>query len=854
MRVSLFYSLDEPGEMEFAMPLAGTLLPATGIVVPVNPDGSWSVDIDWDASALPSGDLWIYGLVDDDGVYVPVYGESAGPFQVVRDIEGRITETLFKSIWNSNPITRGRAGVPVFADLDDDGIWDVGIEPRAISDRRGRWFLDLPGTGVLGGGEAVPIIYELPDYVSPAAGSSARQVVTPTEAGATFDLRVDFTRPVISGDVVVLEGVSRSFFQGVFFQSLSQPVSGLPIVATGPDGRVYRVSTDNFGRYEIPVPAAGSYSVAVDLAGATFLGNPIRAAQGEATERPVVVDSAGVAIVTRFQVDSVGIVRDLNADRVGSLPTLVRLSNDGFISSIEFDASLRGQTIELDRPELPAPTSYYLYNERDDRWELVVPPADDVTLAGPSALVIRDNLKIRGGDLGITLKPGAGVSVSDAFRAFHVLPGVSVELAGLRLEGFASQGPDGTAGRGGAIFNQGRTILRDMKFVANTARVAETSADAGQGGAIYSAAGGELTLAGRLTFDHNAAGGGPAIWTEGRLSFDAVVAETNRLSQRTKLLDIDITDESGRPVPVAFRIRGADAGRFTVANGALWLRPGTRLNSEGRDQFTGRVTVESAAIGGSGPRSGVFTLRVTDVNEAPLAVRLAGRVINENMPAGTVVGRFSTVDPDRDERFTYTLVSGPGSRHNDAFEIRGGQLIATESFNFEMRRTYSIRVRSTDRGGLSVEQVFTIRVRDVPEPRTAAAMTLPAAFAAVAGARTALVFSQAPLSDANPSATRRIVVTLRVASGGIQGRAAAGVSVGGTATARTFTGTLDALNRYFTDPRGFVTYRAPQTGPATQTLTAVAIKRNGLRSQRTAATIGISPRADALFRAFGHAE
>jgi len=664
---------------------------------------------------------------------------------------------------------------------------------------------------------------------------------------------VDFTRPVISGDVVVLEGVARSFFQGVFFQGLSQPVSGLPIVATGPDGSVYRVSTDNFGRYEIPVPAAGSYSVAVDLAGATFLGNPIRAAQGEATERPVDVDSAGVAIVTRFQVDSVGIVRDLNADRVGSLPTLVRLSNDRFISSIEFDASLRGQTIELDRPELPAPTSYYLYNERDDRWELVVPPADDVTLAGPSALVIRDNLKIRGGDLGITLKPRAG-SASEAFRAFHVLPGVSVELSGLRLEGFASQGADGAAGRGGAIFNQGKTVVRDVAFVGNTARSGQTSADTGQGGAIYSAAGGELTLAGRLTFDRNAAGGGPAIWTEGRLSFDAVVAETNRLSQRTKLLDIDITDESGRPVPVAFRIRGADAGRFTVANGALWLRPGTRLNSEGRDQFTGRVTVESTAIAGPGSKSGAFTLNVTDVNEAPLAVRLAGGVINENMPAGTVVGRFSTVDPDRDERFTYSLVSGPGSRHNDAFEIRGGQLVATESFNFEMRRTYSIRVRSTDRGGLWVERVFVIRVRDVPEPRTPAALTLPAAFAAVAGARTAIVFSQAPLSDANPSATGRIVVTLRVASGGIQGRAAAGVAVGGTATARTFTGTLDALNRYFTDPRGFVTYRAPQTGPATQTLTAVAIKLNGLRSQPTAATIGISPRADALFRAFGHAE
>jgi|GEM_PF-6681038 len=854
VRVSLFYSLDEPGEMEFAMPLAGTLLPATGIVVPVNPDGSWSIDIDWDASALPSGDLWIYGQVDDDGVYVPVYGESAGPFQVVRDIEGRITETLFKTIWNSNPITRGRAGVPVFADLDDDGIWDVGIEPRAISDRQGRWFLDVPGTEVLGGGEAVPIIYELPDYVSPAAGSSARQVVTLTAAGARFDLRVDFTRPVISGDVVVLEGASRSFFQSVFFQGLSQPVSGLPIVATASDGSVYRVSTDNFGRYEIPVPAAGSYSVAIDFAGATFLGNPIRAAEGEATERPVIADSAGVAIVTRFQVDSVGIVRDLNADRMGSLPSLVRLSKDGFISSIEFDASLRGQTIELDRPELPAPTSYYLYNERDDRWELVVPPADEVALAGPSALVIRDNLKIRGGDLGITLKPGASVSVSDAFRAFHVLPGVSLELAGLRLEGFASQGPDGAAGRGGAIFNQGKTVVRDVVFVGNTARSGQTSADAGQGGAIYSAAGGELTLAGRLAFDRNAAGGGPAIWTEGSFSFGAELAETNRPSQQTKLLDIDITDESGRPVPVAFRIRGADAGRFTVADGALWLRRGTPLDSERRDRFTGRVTIETAAIDGPGAKAGVFTLNVTDVNEAPRAVRLAGGTINENMPAGTVVGRFSTVDPDRNELFTYTLVSGRGGRDNAAFAIRDGQLVATESFNFEMRQSYSIRVRATDRGGLSVERVFVIRVRDVAEPRTAAALNLRAVFEAAAGERTPLVFSEAPLSDANPSATRLVVVTLRVTRGVIVGPAAAGVMVGGTATARTFTGTLADLNRYFTDPRGFVRYLAPRNGAPTQTLTAVANKLYGLRGRPSTATISVAPRSDAIFRGYGQAE
>jgi hypothetical protein len=104
------------------------------------------------------------------------------------------------------------------------------------------------------------------------------------------------------------------------------------------------------------------------------------------------------------------------------------------------------------------------------------------------------------------------------------------------------------------------------------------------------------------------------------------------------------------------------------------------------------------------------------------------------------------------------------------------------------------------------------------------------------------VFAQPPLSDADPSATRLIVVTLRVASGALSGRDTGSVTVGGTSTARTFTGTLDALNRYFTDPRGFVAYRAPRTAAATQALTAVASKPFGPRSQPAIATIGISPR------------
>jgi len=101
------------------------------------------------------------------------------------------------------------------------------------------------------------------------------------------------------------------------------------------------------------------------------------------------------------------------------------------------------------------------------------------------------------------------------------------------------------------------------------------------------------------------------------------------------------------------------------------------------------------------------------------------------------------------------------------------------------------------------------------------------------------------------SATRRIVVTLRVSRGELFGANTAGVTIGGTAQARTFTGTLAALNRYFTDQRALITYRAPRTGGTMATLTAVAETPQGPRSRPASATIGIAPRGNALFQAIG---
>ncbi len=114
----------------------------------------------------------------------------------------------------------------------------------------------------------------------------------------------------------------------------------------------------------------------------------------------------------------------------------------------------------------------------------------------------------------------------------------------------------------------------------------------------------------------------------------------------------------------------------------------------------------------------IFTITVTAVNAAPTDITLSGTSIAENQPANTQVGTFATADPNAGDTFTYSLVSGSGSTDNASFNISGNSLRATSAFDYEARSSYSVRVRSTDQGGLYTEKAFTITVTDVVENTT----------------------------------------------------------------------------------------------------------------------------------------
>ncbi len=114
-----------------------------------------------------------------------------------------------------------------------------------------------------------------------------------------------------------------------------------------------------------------------------------------------------------------------------------------------------------------------------------------------------------------------------------------------------------------------------------------------------------------------------------------------------------------------------------------------------------------------------FVINVTDVNEAPTNIELRTNIVPENSNASLAIATLSTIDQDGNDTFSYSLVSGAGGDDNDRFSIVAGQLFARASFDFESKNNYSIRVRSTDAGGLSVEKSLAIIVSDVNEPSSA---------------------------------------------------------------------------------------------------------------------------------------
>jgi gliding motility-associated-like protein len=161
-----------------------------------------------------------------------------------------------------------------------------------------------------------------------------------------------------------------------------------------------------------------------------------------------------------------------------------------------------------------------------------------------------------------------------------------------------------------------------------------------------------------------------------------------------------------------------DNASFTITGSTL--RTAAVFDFETKNSYSVRVRVTDA---GGLTFEKVFTISVTDINEAPTALALSNASVLENAASGTTVGTLAGTDADAGDTHTYTLVSGTGSTDNASFTITGTTLSTAAVFNFEAKNSYAVRVRVTDAGGLTFERAFTISVTDVNEAPTLTAIT-----------------------------------------------------------------------------------------------------------------------------------
>jgi hypothetical protein len=135
-------------------------------------------------------------------------------------------------------------------------------------------------------------------------------------------------------------------------------------------------------------------------------------------------------------------------------------------------------------------------------------------------------------------------------------------------------------------------------------------------------------------------------------------------------------------------------------------------------------------------------------------------------------------------------------------------------------------------GALTDARSVLINVNAVDSPPT---VNVPGTFRVIEDRMSPLLFAGTPFAD--PDSTL-LTVTLAVADGTLVGSSGNGITLGGTATARTFTGTVANLNAYFTRP-GSLAYTTALNNTSPRTLTTTA--SDGNRSIQSTSQILIDP-------------
>jgi len=173
----------------------------------------------------------------------------------------------------------------------------------------------------------------------------------------------------------------------------------------------------------------------------------------------------------------------------------------------------------------------------------------------------------------------------------------------------------------------------------------------------------------------------------------------------------------GDVTPTLFSIWAITGGNtnnafaINASTGEITVNTSSALDYESVPSFSLYIQVSD----GLHSASDNVTVTLNNVNEAPSDLNLSVSSVNENVAGNTTTGTLSTTDVDAADTFTYTLVAGIGDTDNASFDISGNDLRIISSPNYELNSSYTVRIRTTDGGGLTYEEVIIITINDMDE-------------------------------------------------------------------------------------------------------------------------------------------
>ncbi len=133
--------------------------------------------------------------------------------------------------------------------------------------------------------------------------------------------------------------------------------------------------------------------------------------------------------------------------------------------------------------------------------------------------------------------------------------------------------------------------------------------------------------------------------------------------------------------------------------------------SEGIESITVKLSTPTGGVLGWSKEVTVYIVDGSTEGKAPTSIKLSDTSLNENSKNNTKLGALSTTDGDKGDKFTYELLDSAGGR----YKLVGNVIKVADStkLDYEQAHSHTIKVRSTDLFGNSVDKKIKITLTDV---------------------------------------------------------------------------------------------------------------------------------------------